>query len=520
MRDEYEGFPNDNAFHEMMHLFHEMTFAERMSKMFSGLKAPKDSGDYKFAKLQLQRLSAPLIAFCSVAFALTILFLFGGVAKSKDKPIETEIIDPEVPEKIEEIEKIDPPEVEQVDVEFTSDIPVDNPTPSEDTPMSPNPVEIDAVAITKSPITMRGIFGSRNPGARGAAIARYGGTPAGEAAVMRALRWLKHTQRSDGSWGPKNPGAMTAMALLTFLAHGETPDEGRHPEFGSTVRKSIDYLVGKIPASGLYPGGGSNYDHPIVTYALCEAFAITDIPKVKEAAEKAMVHIIKGQHPSGGWDYQMKQSERDDTSYMGWCAQAVKAAKMAKLEVEGLDEVFKNAVKGFQKNASPSGGFGYTGRRATPLSGVGVLCMQLLGAGEKSEAKLGLMYLDANATFSWANPYGPSPIYYWYYITQAKFHAGGQIWKSWNSQFNPELVKSQQIIKDQYQDHLGNPQEIGFWTSPGANEHTAGVVQDTCLCALQLEVYYRYLPTFQKPETIVEKDFVDEKKPELVIIDI
>ena len=30
--------------------------------------------------------------------------------------------------------------------------------------------------------------------------------------------------------------------------------------------------------------------------------------------------------------------------------------------------------------------------------------------------------------------------------------------------------------------------------------HSGGVVQDTCLCTLMLEVYYRYLPSFKHVE--------------------
>ncbi len=525
MRDEYEGFPDDNAFHEMMHLFHEMTFVERMQKMFSGLGAPKETGEYKFAKLQLQRLSAPLIACLSIIFMLTLLYLFGGAKEPPTRATLTEIVDPEIPEEIEEIEEIEPPEIEQVDVEFTSDVPVESPTTSEDTPMSPKPVEFTAVAITKSPMMIRGIYGSRASGARGAAMARYGGSGAGEAAVMRALRWLKHNQADDGSWDKQYPGAMTAMALLTFLAHGETPDEGQHPEFGATVRKAIEYLVGKVPDGGIFRGDGHNYTHPIVCYALCEAFALTDNPNVKYAAERLMKHVVKGQNASGGWNYNMIPALRDDTSYMGWCAQAVKAGKMANLEVEGLDSAFKKAVDGFKKNSQSGsiGGFGYTSPGKSGLTGVGVLCMQLLGAGDDPEARAGLALLDT-ATFSWENyekqPYGGrSPIYYWYYITQAKFHAGGSTWTKWNAQFNPELVKTQEIVKGVYVDHLGKEQEIGSWTSPSEGEHGPGEIQDTCLSALQLEVYYRYLPTFKEPEVVVEEYFVEDE-PDILDIDI
>jgi hypothetical protein len=132
---------------------------------------------------------------------------------------------------------------------------------------------------------------------------------------------------------------------------------------------------------------------------------------------------------------------------------------------------------GFKKNANPSGGFGYTSRGSGGLSGVGVLCMQLLGAAKEKEVPATLSYLS-NCTYSFETwnkqPYsGGSPIYYWYYITQAKYHAGGEDWSSWNKQFQPELIKRQVVLKDLYKDHEGNFRDIGFWDSPSAKEHSS-----------------------------------------------
>jgi hypothetical protein len=376
-----------------------------------------------------------------------------------------------------------------------------------------------AVVMTKSPVIIKGLYGNRTKGGREMALRAYGGGGGGglgltEGAVMRALRWLKKNQESDGSWKATKP-AMTGLAVLTYLAHGETPAS---EEFGPTVEKAIKWLVDNQKQDGHFNGAdGHDYSHPIATYALCEAYGMMKLPLLKTAAEKAAECLIKGQHASGGWNYNLNAEDRDDTSYMGWCAQALKAAKMANLENEGLAEAMKKAILGFKKNYDPSGSFGYTGPQAgSGLTGVGLLCLQLLGAGRDAEARNAILWLEKAATFDWEKPWLGNPIYYWYYVTQTKFHCGGDIWNKWNKQFAMQLVKNQQIEKQAIDGPKGKKYDIGWWDPPaGVKGHTDGTVQDTTLCTLQLEVYYRYLPTFKPPA--VEEGGEKEKSGDIEI---
>ncbi|MDP6631228.1 MAG: terpene cyclase/mutase family protein [Kiritimatiellia bacterium] len=513
MEHEYDQLHELMHKHNLLSLFEHLTFREKVRKVLDGLKADKDSGEYKYARLQMQRLSAPACAIMVPILGLGLLSLLASLTPEREATVEVEVVEEIEPEALDEIEDLDdepiePPEPIEMD-DFTPDAPMTEVTDVMDAPtteVSPKPAEFDAVALVKSPVIMRGIVGNRSPGMRGKAMGMYGGSEITEGAVMRALRWLKSKQQSDGSW-PKTKPAMTSLALLTFLAHGETPAS---EEFGPTVEKAIRWLVDNQDASGMFAGrDGHNYSHPIATYALCEAYALTKVPMIKYAAEKALEIVIKGQHPSGGWDYNCKQTERDDTSYMGWCVQALKAAKMGGIEHPKLDDAMKLAIKGMQKNSHPQGGFGYTGPQQGGLTGVGVLCMQFLGAANEGECRRGLEYLNQAATFKWREPWGRSPVYYWYYVTQAKFHAGGSTWDEWNRQFAMELVRNQTIMKGAADDG----KDMGYWTSPAKGEYTGGngEIMDTCLCTLQLEVYYRYLPTFTTPKAIEEdEDLVSE----------
>jgi hypothetical protein len=368
--------------------------------------------------------------------------------------------------------------------------------------------------MIRSPVIMRGIYGSRSPGMRGAAIRQYGGNVGlTEGAVLRALRWLKKYQEADGSWNQASgavqvggdtktgaPAAMTGFGLLTFLAHGETPAS---EEFGETVRRAIQWLLDNQSGEGSWR---RHYEHQIAAYALAEAFALTRIPMLKPAAERAMDIIIRGQNPSGGWNYPLRPMDRDDTSVMAWCAQALKAAKMAGLDNQGLDECMKKAIEGFRKNADPNGGFGYSSTgpafgqlRASGLTGAGTLSMQFLGAAKLKETKAGIAYLqERRNAFDWSGANWKS-LYYWYYDTQARFHAGGSIWKDWNRMFARPLVQAQTILRGKGVDG----KDIGYWSTTDDRE---GVVMNTCLAAMMLQVYYRYLPTFKTPEASVQAE--------------
>jgi hypothetical protein len=375
--------------------------------------------------------------------------------------------------------------------------------------------------MVKSPVVMSGIYGNRSPGARGSAMKRFGGNSIAEGAVMRSLRWLKSKQAKDGSWsGRKN--AMTALALLTYMAHGETPDS---EEFGETVQKAIKYLV----ANG--KKASPTYECQIVTYALCEAYGLTKIPAVKEVAEYGLDRVIKGQQPNGGWRYKLNPTldTENDTSVDGWSVQAIKAAKMAGIHHPDLHKTWNLAIKGIQANSNrESGKIGYTNPNggSPGLTGAGVLAMQFLGAAKTPECKKGIQYLKGLGLMGWekANWMGGSPIYYWYYITQSIFQEdaerSGQWWKQWNNQMQKTLVKNQQIEKDAYS-YTDSQFDIGHWDSPSEKEHKGGEIQVTTLCTLMLEVYYRYLPTFKPPEDMgIEEDLVGGDEEITIEIDI
>ena len=345
-------------------------------------------------------------------------------------------------------------------------------------------------SAVRGPLIMKGLYGSayggRMGGARAAAMKAYKAPAGADDVVLRALRWLKKTQKEDGSWAGEEVSAMTGFALLCYMAHGETPAS---QEFGATVEKAIKYLIGVQGATQKFSANG--YAHGIATYAMCESYAMTKNMAIKDAAEKGLQVIIDGQQQHGGFDYNYAKGERWDTSVSGWQFQAMKAGKMGGCQNEGLERAIEKSIS-FLKNTSfnaTSGSFSYSGNGPVmgpggswTMTGAGCLSLQLLGHAKDLEVKAGLNFLD-NQVCKWSKE-GKNPIYGWYYVTQAKFQDGGARWDAWNKVFAKELMDAQL--------------EDGHWEGGDHGKET----YTTCICCLMLEVYYRYLPTYRKVEEV------------------
>lgn len=315
---------------------------------------------------------------------------------------------------------------------------------------------------------------------------------------------------------------MTGLALLTFLAHGETPASER---YGETVQKAIQYLVSVQREDGSFQpsevdqgaGRGGVYAHGIATYALCEAYALTRIPMVRDAMVKAVTLIIKGQRPDGGFDYNFERDggARDRcTSVAGWQAQALKAAQLSGVRIPGLNEAADLAAAGFKLQYNPQQAhFIYSSQRGDrdirhSMTPIGALCLQLLGHSRSREVRGALGTLSSWEP-SWSDPNMGGgilePVYVWYYTTQVFFHEGGRIWERWNDLFAPMLIDNQN--------------ENGSWTFDHGRSAAYGPVYFTTLSALMLTVYYRYLPTFQViPQDEISTELGDEEDLQIEII--
>lgn len=324
-----------------------------------------------------------------------------------------------------------------------------------------------------------------------------GGNKQSEQAVERALAWLAAHQRDDGSWRfdhtnaicqgeCRNPGsfhsanAATGLALLPFLGAGYTHQSG---PYQAVVQNGLYYLGSKMIVTKR--GGDLHqqtmYAQGIATLALCECYGMTRDKSLKPYAKAGIDFILNAQDPrGGGWRYAPLQP--GDTTVTGWQVLALRSGELAGLMVPsptlGGVEKFLDHVQ-----ADDGAAYGYQSPEPTRTNtSIGLLCRMLLGwpRGERALVR----------GVSWLEKQGPHPndMYFNYYATQVMHHFGGSPWDHWNRQMRDFLIKTQA-----QQGH-----ESGSWYFPG-DEHgkVGGRLYATCLAAMTLEVYYRYLPIYE-----------------------
>jgi hypothetical protein len=426
----------------------------------------------------------------------------------------------------EEISIEDPPPTNPPDRPFPEAPPIavylpDEPPLAPELPPGGAPADFAALDVrsdVRIPWTWRTAYGHRTAEGRNRAGERYAPKthPAGEVSVLKALDWLKSRQEPEGSWRDDtehgNRTAMTGLALLTFLAHGERPDSGE--PYGPVVERAIRFLSETDLQGDRFRNADAHlYGHGIAAYALSEAYGLTRIHSVKEAAERAVARIVRGQQATGAFNYGLRAGDtRRDTSVMGWMTQAMKAAYIAGLDVPGLREAMERAADGFRLNHdassrmfayAPDGAPGASAGRPSNTC-MAVLCLQLIGEGGSPETREGFDVIRGlSSDYRRPAGLGNYPMYVWYYANQAFFHTAGSAWSAWHPAFARSTVASQN--------------SDGSWTPVHGNETRYGPVYGTAFSALSLMVYYRILPTYQP---IVIEDRPDGEGEDDVRIEI
>jgi len=342
--------------------------------------------------------------------------------------------------------------------------------------------------------------------------------PAQKQAIDDALRWLKKHQDDDGKWdcdsfmkhddakvvcdGPGNAihdVGVTGLALLAFLGDGSTLRAGPHRQ---QVRKAVQWLRAQQHVNGRIGTNQSHdfiYDHAIATYALTEAYGLSNFPAIKHTAQQALNYLEAHRNQGAVWRYQPRD-KGNDTSVTNWCAMAYIAGRDFGLDVN--KKAFGNIADWLDQVADhASGHHGYSKRgeqssrhpgdhirrfplgKNEPLTGSSLMVRYMLGQREKTHPVLARSArLIASKPPIWKPKSGHIDFYSWFWCSHALFQAGGQQWRGWSQDLSKALLTGRR--KDGAAKGSWDP--IGVWGEDG------GRVASTALAALSLQSFYRY----------------------------
>ncbi len=368
-------------------------------------------------------------------------------------------------------------------------------------------------------------FGGHRPGADkfGGRFAK--GKPGGQMtaeAVRDGLAWLKNHQDEDGRWdadefmkhdveGPRCDGAgngghdvgVTALGLLAFLGEGNTMRTG---PYKNAVRKAVKWLRAQQREDGLFGTNATHdfiYDHSLAALAMVEGYGLSEVPALRDSAQRGINYLEAHRNPYMVWRYQPRDND-NDTSVTGWCVMAYKSAQDFKLDVNA--QALKLALTWFDQVTDPiTGRCGYTQRgesssrrigdhavnfpteKGEALTAVGLMCRFFL---DQDPEQTPVMLEAANRILEkppvWNDKDGSIDHYYWYYGTYALYQMGKRHWTEWSQKLTGAVVKTQR--KD------GNFK--GSWDPIDAWGEDGGRVYSTAILVLTLEAYYRYPRVF------------------------
>lgn len=320
-----------------------------------------------------------------------------------------------------------------------------------------------------------------------------------------ALQWLATHQDADGHWNAmkhgaanKNDTAVTALALLAFLAAGNSERVGG---FKSNVQKAVAWLESKQAADGSIwdrsDDGASHrklgYPNALATLALTEAAGMGNNPTTRAAAQKAIDYCTQiQQSASGGWRY--AAGSPGDLSVTGWYILALKSAKIAGLKVPSTSfDAAINFLDSVEIKSADADGNSISQYKYMP-DDAHAATARMTAIGTLSRQFLGWKRDDLAASVEWFVNKGGVPnagangegvdLYYWYHGTLCCFQQGGEIRRKWCDGLDRALYGTQ----------CRTGADAGSWNPAGEYSNEWGRVGQTALSTLMLERWCSYVP--------------------------
>ena len=330
----------------------------------------------------------------------------------------------------------------------------------------------NGAAALKSPIVMRGVMASRQPGMCGKALGRYGRREDSPVeAQMRALRWLKSIQREDGSW-PEPSAATTALALLAYNSSYNTvfPDESV-----ASCTNGVRLLASAVDENGAFRSGDpGEWTLPVGLVALeCWAWTL-DAPGAA-AIVRAKRRLLDRQRDSGLWG---PEGGPDDLWYTWLALRALVGSRAfpedtlvaATRAADALARAF-DAEAGVLR--APDGS-------PDPATRMLPDALELLGVPWGASAQKAFARSLAPVRFSWEGWDGAdlplaseSPLRDAAAMHLSSLQIGWHHTRDWISDYSTNRVPHQTVLgtnECDYVDLNGRKRSIGWWDSPSADE--------------------------------------------------
>jgi hypothetical protein len=322
-------------------------------------------------------------------------------------------------------------------------------------------------------------------------------TPKAEEAIDRGLAFLSSHSSHDGSFGTGGYNgnvAVTSLAAMAFMAHGDMPNRGPN---GRIITKALKYVLSQENRDGIHPGflhnpnaspHGPMYGHGFATLFLAEASGMVHERELRDRLDKklhaAVKLILDGQNPDGGWRY-MPGSRDADISVTICQIMALRAARNAgisvpKNKVDKCVEYVKGCqdpFAGYFRYMKQGGGGG--GAQGFARTAAGVCALYSAGIYKGQEIELGLNFLRRSRPM--VGGFGRPDMHYFYghyYAVQAMWTAGGRFWSEWYPAIREELLSRQA--------------PDGSWSDQICSHYA------TAMACIILQVPNNYLPILQK----------------------
>ncbi|MCH5375462.1 MAG: hypothetical protein JJ992_15940, partial [Planctomycetes bacterium] len=251
-------------------------------------------------------------------------------------------------------------------------------------------------------------------------------------------------------------------------------------------RRGLYYLraVAAETQSGYDWQQGSMYGHGIALMAVAEALTMTSEEDRYDADLMSLVQLgtsftCVAQHASGSWGY--VPGSPGDTTVTGWQVMSLIAAKKAGASPH--TNTFPDA-KAFLMSTCDEHDywFGYKGPPGEPTTtAIGLTLMLYLGESPH--------YTPFYLALTRMAERGPTlnNIYHDYYATLALHHSRHWAWEDWNNRLRDHLVATQ----------AKSGHEKGSWHFADRWGDIGGRLYTTAMCAMTLEIYYRYMPLYE-----------------------